>query len=401
MATPKHPEKRKIERGIRKLGPNRFEVRVHVKRDPTTSKVQQVSRVVHSSKITDARKALAVLAAEMEEKRFDGPGITFGALLDEWLSFGKRQGWSMKHYTENERKIRLVIRPILGSIPLEDLDAHRLDLFYQDLSEGLEHEGLSGKPLAPRTILGYHRLISAALRQGQKWGKTVGNATENASPPKIHNAGKRSIPSPEELEEFIAKAERSERLPEFPTLLRFARHTGARRGEICALRWSDVEFLDSKITIRHAIGTYGGKTEIKDPKTHSVREVTLGERTRDELRDRYSRAAETAREFGGELGEDAFVFSPDPLGRTYLLPNSVTQAFLRLRKQIEKTGRPWPYRFHDLRHFAASEWISLGFSATEVAERLGHRDATLIHSTYGHGTERRARELAQAADARL
>jgi integrase len=67
--------------------------------------------------------------------------------------------------------------------------------------------------------------------------------------------------------------------------------------------------------------------------------------------------------------------------------------------QLERdTGRPWPYRFHDLRHFAATEALRAGFSATDAAHRLGHADATLIHTTYGHGTEERARALAEALD---
>jgi len=389
---------KKVERGIRRIGPDRFEVRVFIGRDPVTGKVRSASRVVHSPSIREARRALAQLETEIESRRFAGPGITFGALLEEWLRFGERGGWATNTLSENRRKVEKVLIPVLGAIPLEQLTAHRLDTFYQELLAGLEHEGLSGAPLKPRSVLGYHRLISAALRQGRKWGKVDRNVAEDATPPKVR-AEKHTIPTAGEVAELVAKADRSDRLPEFGTLLRLAAHTGARRGELCALRWGDVDFVDSKLTIRHAIGSFGGRTEIKDPKSHATREVTLGPVMLEVLIGRLDRARSVAERFDRTIGDDCFVFSLDPDGSTYLRPDTVSQAFGRLRMQLERdTRRPWPYRFHDLRHFAATEALRAGFSATDAAHRLGHADATLIHTTYGHGTEERARALAEALD---
>ena len=399
MAGETYPKK--VERGIRRISPDRFEVRVFVGRDPATNRVRHASRVVRSSKITDARLALAQLAAEVESRRFAGPGITFGALLEEWLRFGERGGWASKTIAENRRKVEKVIAPMLGSIRLDQLDAHRLDTFYQELFAGLDREGLSGAPLAPRTVLGYHRLISAALRQGRKWGKVEKNVAEDATPPKVIPK-KWAIPTPAQVAELIAKAERSDRLPEFSTFLRLAAHTGARRGELCALTWGDVDLVTGTLTIRHAIGTFSGGTELKDPKTHAIREVTLGRQMVEELIGRLDRAGEMAARFGCTIGPESFVFSLDPNGSTYLRPDTVTQAFVRLREQLEReTGREWSFRFHDLRHFAASQSLAAGFSATDAAQRLGHADATLIHTTYGHGTAERARALADALEANL
>ena len=93
---------------------------------------------------------------------------------------------------------------------------------------------------------------------------------------------------------MIAFANRIERVPEFSALLLVAAHTGARRGELCALTWADVDSVDSKITIRHAIGTYAGGTEVKDPKTHAIREVELGPLVLDALIERKARAIAAA-----------------------------------------------------------------------------------------------------------
>ena len=120
------------------------------------------------------------------------------------------------------------------------------------------------------------------------------------------------------------------------------------------------------------------------------------------LIERKGRAIAAAELVGRTIEDDCYVFSPDIDGRDYLRPDTLSHAFVVLRKMLEReTGRPWPYRFHDLRHYAATDILADGGSATDAAHRLGHADAALIHSTYGHATKDRQRQLAKSTEAKL
>ena len=389
-----------VERGIRKIGPDRYQVRVFVGRDQTTGKIRHATKTITASGIREARELRARF--EANRKDLEGPRMSFGAYLEEWLSFGKKSGWTTKHYSENRRKVERVIGPLLGKKRLDKLDAKALDHFYSSLKNGLDREGLSGKPLAPRTVLGYHRLISSALEQAVKWGHVPRNVAKMATPPKAHKV-ELEIPTTEEVSQIIIRAERTPRLPEFPTLLRLAAATGARRGELCALRWEDVDLLgEAGITIRHAIGSFAGKTELKDPKSHAIRFVPIGAQMALALEGRYQRASMLAAEVGQTLEDGAFVFSLSPDGSTYLRPDTVTQAFARNLANLEgETERPWPYRFHDLRHYFATHSLAAGASPIEVAKMLGHSDASMVFKVYGHATAPRLREIAESVDSSL
>ena len=403
MASPTYPLR--VERGIRLLGPDRYQVRVSAGTDPTTKRVQHVSKVVRTSRIAEVRRVKSQLEAEVREGRRGGGSGTLSELLDQWVE-DRREGWATKTYLENRRKIDRVIGPMIGSTRLDNLTSYDLDRFYRKLSEGWQAgeakpDGLSGTPLSARTVLQMHRILHSALRQARKTGKVSRNVAEDADLPKVQ-AIRPTPPDDAQVRQMIAAADKVERVPEFSTLLLVAAHTGARRGELCALTWGDVDAVDSILTIRHAIGTFAGGTEIKDPKTHAIREIELGPMVLEALNNRRERAVDAAKLVGRTIEDDCYVFSPDIDGRNYLRPDTLSHAFVVLRKMLEReTGRPWPYRFHDLRHYAATAFLADGGSATDTAHRLGHSDASMVHKVYGHATKDRQRQLAESTEAKL
>ena len=100
--------------------------------------------------------------------------------------------------------------------------------------------------------------------------------------------------------------------------------TGARRGELCALRWSNVDLESGTLTIRRAIAQDGRALQEKDTKTHQQRRLALDAETVEVLRDHRERCEERARALGVELRPEAFVFSLAPDGSASLVPGSVT-----------------------------------------------------------------------------
>lgn len=103
-----------------------------------------------------------------------------------------------------------------------------------------------------------------------------------------------------------------------------------------------------------------------------------------------------------ELSPDAFIFSPTPDGAVPMKPSTVTLAFGRsCTKMAERTGEPWPYRFHDLRHYTATELFAGGHHAPTVADRLGHADPALTLLIYTHDTPEQVKAAASSLEARL
>jgi integrase len=157
---------------------------------------------------------------------------------------------------------------------------------------------------------------------------------------------------------------------EFGMFIRLSAATGARRGEICALRWSDVDFDGSTIRIARAV-VHGddGSPVVKSTKTGNTRTVTLDPGTVGLLRAYRTERAEQALGIGVRI-EDGFIFSHEADSSAPIRPDYVTRTFGRVR---EEQGLRH-VRLHDLRHHHATALLNAGVDLATVAGRLGHAD---------------------------
>jgi integrase len=109
--------------------------------------------------------------------------------------------------------------------------------------------------------------------------------------------------------------------------------TGARRGELCAMRLSLLDLSEGResvwlrTAIRREPGAGWGEGELK---THQQRRIALDAETAAALREHVDRCRERAAALGVELRPDAFVFSNAFDGSTFLTPDSVTQRYDRM-----------------------------------------------------------------------
>jgi integrase len=207
----------------------------------------------------------------------------------------------------------------------------------------------------------------------------------------------------------LIDAAASSRAPEMATIITVAALTGLRRGELCGLQWSDIDWSGDALTVRRSIWQTPEGWGVKDPKTHQVRRLVLGKNAIGVLRDRWHRIRQMAIAAKVPLAVDPYVFSPDVDGERPTMPSTVTQAFRRLCNQMQdlaaKADPPrfeaWPYRFHDLRHYTATELFRAGHNPRTVADRLGHADAALTLRVYTHDTEDQAWAAAVSLEAGL
>jgi len=302
---------------------------------------------------------------------------TFGDLLDKWLSFQESQGRSPKTLDEAAREIRLRIRPTLGDIPLAELTAEHLDDAYTKWRRG----GLSKS-----SVHRHAAVVSSALSQGVRWGWL--NARDNpamaASPPAQPKSDKREI-TPEELQLLIRAAETHEGMFDGRTMaavIALGFVTGARRGELCALRWSDIDLEAGIITIDKSLSEVGRTLIEKPTKTDSVNRIPLDPPSLGVLL-RHSAWQQTlSAAADSPLVEDPYVFSDNANGARPIAPSKVTDRFAKIRRAagIHRPG----VSFHSLRHAMASELLSRGVPAPDVAARGGWSSTRVLLSTYAH-----------------
>ena len=174
--------------------------------------------------------------------------------------------------------------------------------------------------------------------------------------------------------------------------------TGARRGELCGLRWSDIDEASRQLTIARSIRHGLDKQElvVAPTKTGRARRISLDARALDVLV-RYREQAESwAVAARVAMAPDGYILTLDPSGVTPIKPDTITSGFARAAKHVGVR-----LRFHDLRHMSASLLIGAGTDVRTVAGRLGHADASTTLRIYAHAFEARDRQAAEVLGALL
>ena len=187
--------------------------------------------------------------------------------------------------------------------------------------------------------------------------------------------------------------------------------TGLRRGEACALRWTDIDLEVGVITVRTNLVSIGGPTVEGRPKTRKgERRVDIGQRAIGALI-AHKLAQDAQREYVGIgwAGTTNRVFTrPDGAD---VSPDHISVVFRRLVSQVRfaddahlpdaERRRLRPIRLHDLRHGAASMALAAGFDIATVSKKLGHSSISITADTYSHLIGGVGRKMADAAEAMM
>lgn len=350
----------------RERRPGVWELRVYLGVDPVTKKRRYRSHTYHGT-VRGAERELARLVAQVEKI---GPGTTatLGQLIDAWLDIHGPE-LSPTTATEYRRLVTKRIGPALGHIPLSKLKAEDLERFYRALVD----TGLS-----PRSVRHAHSVIRRALQIGLRWEWVDRNPAAAVQPPKVRRARVRP-PSARQIVGLLEKAETED--PELACLLRVAAALGARRGELCGLRWGDVDLGAGTVSIHRTVVVVAGRVVEKSTKTDgSERVVDVGSGTVASLAAHAVRCAERAAAAGEVIEPESFVFSPAPDGSLPIRPEYVTKGFRRIADQCGLKG----VRLHDLRHANATELLAAGHDLKTVQQRLGHATASMTLDVYAH-----------------
>jgi integrase len=165
---------------------------------------------------------------------------------------------------------------------------------------------------------------------------------------------------------------------EFRAIVQFAAWTGVRIGELAALHWDDVD--GDFIWIRRARKNDGS---IGKPKNGRERRIVFLEPAR--VLDQVPRREDSQFVFHSPRGVPLTKNNHHYAWRQVRAASGLVQA-------RQDAGLPG-VRFHDLRHFCATQLLELGLSHFDVSVQLGHEDGgALVMSRYGHPSKEAARQ---------
>jgi integrase len=299
--------------------------------------------------------------------------------LDRWLELAALD-LSPTTLREYRRLIQRRIRPALGDMRLSRLNTADLDAFYAALTLRAE--------LSPATVRQIHSILRRGLRQAVRWQWIHANPAVNATVPRIRR-DEVSPPSPDTIRLVLATA--AGRDPTLGALLITAAATGLRRGELCGLKWGDIDLKGSRIVVRHSIAAVPSGTVEKTTKTHASRRLALDASTVQVLANHRLHSLDLADAVGRPLDEDCYVFSRSADSRTPLHPDNVTAGFRRICARCGVTGA----RLHDLRHAHATQLLAAGVPVRTVSGRLGHASPMTTMNVYAHFLEESDEEAAR------
>jgi len=321
--------------------------------------------VFHGGK-REATKALHKLVQEVSEGQHIGTTATVGKLLDDYLKNLKRLKKARSTVDTYKVHIETHIRPALGTVRLDKLTPHVIDNYLA---------ALEAKKLAPRTIRLNHAVLSAALTQAVDWGWMKANPAKRArlAAPERSTAPALTV---DQLRTIYHAALQDDE--DIAVTIALGALTGCRRGELCGLKWSDVDWEAGSLKVeRQWVTGPGGQNLSTTTKGGKGRVVFIGVEGIALLRGYQDVKTE-------QIGDEptGWLLSPDG-GITPLKAKTVTDVFGRLTKKLKI-----PATFHTLRHFAATELSAAGVDLPTAAAQLGHSTAVLA-GTYLHTSDER------------
>lgn len=343
-----------------------WRVDVEVKRDPVTGQRRRVSRTVYGTR-DEAEVTLAKLRVAGHENRL-AIGGTRARSIDAVFEIYKQavQAGTVELAPSTAITVRGACKRMadtridgrrFGGVPLSRLTWQEIEALYGAMrSEGM------GVDWIRRCAT----VLTRALELARKRGLLDSNPARDATRPRTTRSKPISPSADEVRKALVAAAKRDPEIAEAVTVLV---STGMRRGELLALRWSDVDFKKEEVHVDAAI-TDGGKGVgilRKATKRADWRDVPLTGGAIDALHRQATRRREL---LGTDARPDEYIFPRGIDGSIPLRPDTMGDRWATARGRSRIT-------LQHLRHYAATAMLDAGESYRTVADILGNSEATL------------------------
>ena len=311
------------------------------------------------------------------------PDMPFGEWIDFWYRTYCKHTIRLTTQLEYESRIYKHIIPEIGNIPLNKLTQTDLQQFYARTKVNGRRIRIEtyGEGLSDRVIRAIHANCRSALEKAVREGLIrINPAIGCKLPPKKSREMK--VLTQSEILRFLNRAKEEGYFELF--LLELG--TGLRRGEILALKWSDLNFTTGELRIERQVNVLNKEQIITEPKTKaSVRTIILpGSLLR--ILEEYRKTVDSEWLF------------PSPLDNTKTKNPSAVRK--RMQTILERAGCP-KVRFHDLRHTFATMALEHGMDVKTLSATIGHVSSATTIDIYSHITDNMQRQAAVNIDRKI
>jgi len=315
---------------------------------------------VYGKSYTDVRNSLNKKKLELKEHTVSCK-CTFGKLTELWL---ENTQLSVKEstYANYTLKVKKHIAPILEHIPYDKLTVDILNSFVnKKISDGL----------SPKYVSDIVAVIRLVCKFAHKQYNYADKSNLITMPKKQQNQEKPLLNTTEQncLNSYLTDNPSNSNIG-----ILLSAMTGIRIGELCALRWSDIDFEKRVITVNSTIqriknftGNTATKIIITAPKSHtSVREIPIPDFLYPMLKKIYT-------------DKDDYLISGS---KKITEPRTMQYRFKSILKKLKLPN----VNFHSLRHIFATKCIAVGFDMKTLSEVLGHSSVEITLNRYVHSS---------------
>ena len=345
-------------------GTNMWEVTLSHK-NPLTGEIIRTYHTVEASTRRQAERERDKLILELERKGGNlTSGITVKEFMDTFLDYKEDSGTIEPSTVRGYRHETKLICKYIGAEKLTEVTIATVNNWMADMSR----DGY-----APKTIAKPFRLLKQAMKWAVAQDLLSKNPCDFCKPPKRVKTPINAL-NREDRTRMMRLARAAQPEP-IAMAIELALTTGMRRGEICALRWSDLND-DGSITVSHALGNGEGGFYVKEPKTSSsARTIPLTARTFQALKQMRMESQRHMAEYGF-VGDPYILGTQEPESRPYN-PTMLGKDFAAFCKM-----NGFRCTFHDLRHTFATMMIAGGTDVRTVASYLGHSSVSMTLNIY-------------------
>lgn len=301
---------------------------------------------------------------------------SFDFIASDWLH-SVRSTVKESTYTRYHRTVTMYLLPEFRNDPLIKLSSDNINCIFTEL---LQNGGKRGQGLSPKTVTDMLSVLKLILRHGMKQGYACPDVSSIDLPkkktPKIKTLCTNEI---QRLEQLLWDSDDTTSLG-----ILFSLYTGVRIGELCGLRWEDIDFASATVRISRTVERIADMNPVAKNKT---RVVISTPKTENGLR-----------EIPLPKALIQYLERKKTSGQHYLVTGKTSHSephtlYIRYKRYLKRHGFE-SYTFHALRHTFATRCIEAGFDAKSLSEILGHSDVTTTLRCYVHPSmEKKRRQM--------
>ncbi|MBD7945271.1 site-specific integrase [Psychrobacillus sp. Sa2BUA9] len=370
-----------IKKYTKKDGATAYMFNVYLGTDPLTGKPKRTTRRGFTS-LKEAKLALARLELNIETNGFKmSKKMLFREVYELWLE-NYRHTVKLSTVNTTVTYFKTAILPKFANLPTDKITIAYCQKIVNEWSKHYVN------------YRSYRNYVKMVLDYATTLQVITDNPMQKIIMPKpvqkiVDTDPVENFYNMQQLEEFLSTIEKNEKMKVY-VLFRLLAFTGARKGEVLALTWDDINFIEKTIRFNKTLAKTEESTRyVQTPKTaQSKRTISVDDKTLDVLEKWKKTQAKLLLTYGINTtfnNNQPVLASTDK--RAMNDYHSTVYPNHQLKALIKKYGFP-PITIHGFRHTHASLLFEAGASLKDVQDRIGHTDIKTTMNVYTHVTQK-------------